>query len=117
MEKTEIKKTAQFVAEFLNEKKAEDVDIIDISEKSAMADYFINATGGSERQVASLVEDVEDKLAENDILPKNIEGKNGKGWILMDYGDFIINIFSEEMRESYSLEKIWGDCEITTIED
>ena len=78
--------------------------------KTTFADYLIIASGGSERQIGALADSVEDKFAENGILPKSIEGKQNSGWMLMDYGDIIVNIFSQEMREKYNIEKVWGDC-------
>ena len=104
-------------AKLLDFKKAQDVNIIEISSKAAFADYFVNATGGSDRQVAALADDIEDKFAEEGVFVKNAEGKNNAGWILLDFGDIIVNIFSREMREKYSLEKIWGDCPIIRIEE
>lgn len=101
----------------LSEKKARDVEIIDIKEKSSFADYIVIGTGNSDRQVASLVEDVKDAFWEEDIEVKNIEGKHGTGWILMDYGDIIVNVFTEKMRDKYSLERVWADCGIIKVED
>lgn len=106
---------AALAAETLSNKKASDVAIIDLIEKAGFADYFVIATGNSERQVNSLIDDVEDKLAETGIFPKAIEGKNGTGWILMDYGDIIVNVFTNEMRDRYNIEKLWADCPIEFI--
>ena len=64
----------------------------------------------------SLAEEVEDKLAELEIIPKNLEGRNGSEWILLDYGDVVVNIFTAEAREKYHLEKVWGDCEMINYE-
>ena len=75
------------------------------------ADYLIIATGGSERQLNALASEVEDRSERNGRHVKHIEGKNGSGWILMDYGDVIINVLLASMREKYDLEKIWSDCE------
>jgi ribosome silencing factor RsfS/YbeB/iojap len=107
----EIKEIAQAIADLLNQKKARDIVMIDIAEKSSFADYFINATGGSERQLGALADDVEDKLAELGITPKSKEGRPETGWILVDGGDIIINLFTAETRDKYTLEKIWNDCE------
>lgn len=106
---------AVLAAETLSNKKASDIAVIDLIEKASFADYFVIATGNSERQVNALVDDVEDKFAENGIYPKMIEGKNGTGWILMDYGDIIVNVFTNEMRERYNIEKLWADCPVEFI--
>ncbi len=103
---------AVLAAETLSNKKATDIAVIDLREKASFADFFVIATGNSERQLNSLVDDVEDKFAEKGVLPKMVEGKNGTGWILMDYGDIIVNVFTDEMREKYNIEKLWADCPI-----
>lgn len=113
----EIRDIALEVANTLCEKKARDIKLINIAEKASFADYFINATAGSSRQVGSLANIAEDKLAELGVIVKLKEGRPETGWILIDAGDIIINIFSIEVRERYSLDKLWSDCEITTIEN
>ncbi|MCL1810088.1 MAG: ribosome silencing factor [Clostridiales bacterium] len=109
------KEIALFSAKHLDKKKARDVAVIDIGAKSSFADYFVLASGSSERQIGALCEEAEDLLAKEGIALKNIEGKPASGWILMDCGDVIINIFTLEMRERYNLEKVWGDCELLVI--
>lgn len=111
------KETALLAAKVLDDKKAVDVVIIDIGEKASFADYFVIATGNSERQVGTLSDDIGDKLAEADVMLKNIEGKQTSGWILMDYGDVIINIMTSEMREHYNIERVWGDCNLIHYEE
>ena len=108
---------ALLAAKTLSDKKAQDVVIIDIQEKAAFADYFVICSGSSERQVNSLTDEVEDRLAEAGLYVKSIEGKQGSGWILMDFGDIIVNLFTREMREKYSIEKVWGDCQFIEVED
>ena len=111
------KEYADFAAKILSSKKATDIMIIDIAEKSGFADYFIIATGNTDRQVNSMADDVEDALAEKDLLVKSIEGKNISGWILMDFGDIIVNVFNPELRERYNLESVWGDCSFLEFEE
>ena len=108
---------AKYAAEILLNKKAVDVNMIDIAEKSSFADFFVNATATNERQMETLSGELYDKFAEKEIMPKSVEGKRGSGWVLMDYGDIIINIFTPSMREMYSIEKVWGDCNIIKCED
>lgn len=110
------KETAQKIADTLSNKKARDVVIIDIAEKSSFADYFVLATAGSERQMGALAEEIEDKFAEIGIEPKSKDGRPETGWILVDGGDVIVNLFTEETREKYTLEKIWNDCESIRID-
>jgi len=109
------RETAMEAAAILDAKKAVDITVIDISKISGFADYFVIATGNSERQVGTLSDEVEEKLEATGATLKNIEGKNGSGWILMDFGDVIVNIFTPEQRERYGIEKIWGDCEFIKL--
>ena len=102
--------------EALSAKKAEEVILLGIAEQSSFADFFVNATAMNERQLSALVDEVEDKLAQDGVIPKNIEGKPSSGWILMDYGDIVVNLFLPQQREMYQLEKIWGDGELVRID-
>ena len=105
------------LAELLNSKKAEDIVVMDIAEKSSFADFLVVASGTSDRHIESLIDDVEDLAAQDGVPTKGIEGKNGTGWILLDLGDVIVNIFSREMRSKYNIEKVWADCEMTHVEE
>ena len=104
-------------AKTLSNKKAEDVLLIDIQEKATFADYFVICSGNSERQVQALADVVEDVFAKEGLLVKSIEGKQGSGWILMDFGDIIVNLFTAEQRERYNIEKVWGDCQFIEVEE
>ena len=110
------KSFALLAARLLDNKKATDVIVIDIMEKSSFADYLVIASGNSERQVNTLVDEVEEQFAKEGLLVKSIEGKSS-GWILMDFGDVIVNIFTKEMREKYNIEKVWGDCSFLDVEE
>ena len=94
------------LAELLNSKKAEDIVVIDIAEKSSFADFLVVASGTSDRHIESMIDEVEDLAAQDGVPTKGIEGKNGTGWILLDLGDVIVNIFSREMRSKYNIEKV-----------
>lgn len=110
------KELAMTMANLLSQRKAKDIVVIDIAEKSAFADYFINATASSIRQLGALADDVKDKFAEHEIVPKNNEGRPESGWILVDGGDVIVNIFTQDTRDKYTLDKVWGDCEKIVVE-
>ncbi len=112
----ESKEIAQAIADLLNSKKAKDIVMIDIAEKSSFADYFVNATGGSARQLGALADDVEDKLYELGLEPRSKDGRPDTGWILVDGGDIIVNLFTAETRDKYTLEKIWSDCQSIRVE-
>ena len=107
----EPKELSLKVAKLLDDRKAIDVTVIDISPKASFADYFVMASAGSDRQMGALVDNVEDMLEPAGIFPKSVEGKKSSGGILMDYGDVVINVMTAEMREKYNIERIWGDCE------
>ncbi|MDD3279602.1 MAG: ribosome silencing factor [Lachnospiraceae bacterium] len=93
----------------LEEKKANDIKIIDIEHISTLADYFIIASGTNRNQVQAMADSVEEALAKAGMEPKQIEGYQNANWILMDYGDIVIHIFDEENRLFYDLERIWRD--------
>ena len=111
------KEYALLAGKVLAEKKAQDIVIIDIQEKASFADSFVICSGNSERQVQSLTDDVEDAFAKQNLFVKSVEGRHGSGWILMDFGDIIVNVFTREMRERYNIEKVWGDCQFIEVED
>lgn len=113
----EAKKMALIAVEALEDKKAEDITIIDISEISILADYFIIASGSNRNQVQAMADNVEDSLGKAGFLPKQIEGYQSANWILMDYKDIIVHVFSEEDRGFYDLERIWRDGKEITKED
>lgn len=100
---------ARLAAMAMDEKKGKDVLILDIS-RGAFADYMVIGSASNDRQVASLCDEVEDRLAKEGMFVKRVEGKGNTGWILMDYGDVIVNIFTEEKREHYNIERLWSDC-------
>ena len=101
----------------LDEKKAVDIKVIDISRISIIADYFIIAGGTNIRQVKSLADNVEEKLDEAGVHYSHREGYSDGEWILLDYGDVVVHIFRDESRAYYALEKLWGDAEITRYAD
>ena len=100
---------AKIAIEGLEDKKAEDIKVIDISEVSVMADYFIIASGSNRNQVQALADNVEEMLHDVKIRPRQIEGYQSANWILMDFNDIIVHIFNDEDRLFYNLEKIWLD--------
>ncbi len=103
----DIAKTA-FLA--LEEKKGFDVKVIAIDKVSTIADYFVIADGNNASQVEAMVDEVQRKIYENyELEPKRIEGARNSGWILMDYGDIVVHVFSSQDRLFYDLERVWRD--------
>ena len=105
----ESKKMALLAVEALEDKKAEDITIIDISEVSVLADYFIIADGNNKNQVQAMVDNVQEELFKAGYEMKQMEGYREGNWILLDFGDIIIHIFDKENRSFYNLEHIWSD--------
>ncbi len=103
------KEMTLIAVEALEDKKANDVRIIDIEKISTIADYFIIAGGTNRNQVQAMSDEVEERLGRAGIEPKHIEGYSGANWILLDYGDIVIHLFDEENRLFYDLERIWRD--------
>ena len=95
------------IIKILDEKKAINIKQIDIKEKTTIADYFVVASGTSNTHIKSLADNVEESLKKESILPNKIEGYESATWILMDYGEVIIHLFTEKERENYSIEDLW----------
>ena len=93
----------------LEDKKAVDIHILDIREVSILADYFIIASGENKNQIQAMIDNVQEELEKQGLQPRQIEGYDTAGWILMDYGDIIVHVFSTEDRLFYDLERIWRD--------
>ncbi|MDC7287899.1 ribosome silencing factor [Blautia schinkii] len=111
------KEMAQIACKALEEKKGEDIKVIDIHDVSVIADYFIIASGSNQNQVQAMVDNVEEKLGRAGFEPKQIEGTKNSSWILMDYGDMIVHVFDEENRLFYDLERIWRDGKVLDAEE
>lgn len=94
----------------LDKKKAQDIVAIQIKELTILADCFIIANGTSSVHIRSLADEVETELKKENILPLAIEGK-ATGWVLMDYSDVVLHLFTPEAREYYNLERLWTDGE------
>lgn len=113
----ESRKMALLAVNALEDKKAEDISILDISEISVLADYFIIADGNNRNQVQAMADSVEEALGRAGYEPKQIEGYQTANWILMDYKDIIVHVFSKEDRGFYDLERIWRDGKPVAKED
>lgn len=116
MEKDKSMEMAKLAIEALEDKKAEDIHVIDISEVSVIADYFIIAGGNNRSQIQALCDNVEEKLGRAGNVVRQIEGYDTANWILMDFGDVIIHIFDRENRLLYDLERIWRDGKQIEVE-
>ncbi len=104
------------IVKALDEKKAEDIKIIETAELTIVADSFIVATGTSSTHVKALSGEVEESLSKLGAEPEHIEGR-ATGWILLDYGTVVVHIFDRQSREYYNIERLWQDAKISTAED
>jgi ribosome-associated protein len=103
------KEAAKLALEALDEKKAEDVRVIDISTVSVLGDFFIIASGTNRSQIQALADNVQDKLGRAGYICKQVEGYQTANWVLLDFGDVIVHIFDTKNRLLYDLERIWRD--------
>lgn len=100
----------KLIAKLLDNKKATDIDVLEIGNLTSLGDYFVIASGASNTQVQTLAEEVEDRMAEAGVEPRRIEGRSSAVWVLMDYGDVIVHIFHKDTRDFYCLERLWADA-------
>jgi ribosome-associated protein len=110
---------AKAAAVAADEKLAERVMAIDVSDQMPLTDVFVIASAPSERQVGAIVDEVEDRLRELGSKPVRREGERDGRWVLMDFGDIIVHVQHEEERQYYALERLWKDCpeiDLSTIE-
>ncbi len=117
MQDIKVKEMAFLAASALDDKKAEDISVIDISEVSVLADYFIIAGGNNTSQIQALADSVEEKLGKAGYPLKQIEGYQSANWVLLDFGDIIVHIFDRENRLFYDLERIWRDGKKVSTEE
>ena len=118
VETVQAKEMAKIAYHALDEKKGEDIRIIDIAGISVMADYFLIANGNSDSQVHALVDNVEEEMHKAGYSLKQREGYGSGNWVLLDFGDVIVHVFDKENRLFYDLERIWRDgknIEITEL--
>lgn len=105
----EAKEMAKLAIQALEDKKADDIKVVDISDISTIADYFIIASGKNRSQIQAMCDNVDETLGRAGVSIKQTEGYKNANWILMDYGDIIVHIFDTENRLFYDLERIWRD--------
>ncbi|SHJ51623.1 ribosome silencing factor [Tepidibacter formicigenes] len=103
--------------EAIDDKKGEDIAVLNVGNISSMADYFVITSASSERQVQAIAHNVEDELEKEGLYVKGKEGHNTSRWILLDYGDVMVHIFHSEEREFYNLERLWKDAPYVDIDN
>ena len=105
------------IAKLMLEKKATNIKIFDVRKITSITDHFIICDSGSEPQTKAILNHVSQTLKKKGVKPINIEGRDKLEWVLLDYFNYIIHIFSEEKRIFYDIDRLWADAKITKIED
>ena len=107
----EPKELAEEIVRILDRRKAGDIRLLRVTEKTVLADYFVLCTGSSNTQVRGLAGEVEYRLSLDGVTPTGQEGLDGGGWILMDYRNVIVHVFTRDQRQFYNLDKLWNEAE------
>ncbi len=110
MEGLSAKAKAALISRIATDRKAMDVVVLDMRDASSITDYFLICSGGSERQVRAIADAIDEQLEPSGIASLGVEGYREGHWILMDYGDVIVHVFSEETRDYYDLERLWANA-------
>ena len=105
----ELKEIVKKIYKIIEDKKGDDIKVIDISKISSIADYFIIAGANNINQVQAISDEIDFILGKEGVLPKAIEGNKNATWMLLDYNDIVVHIFLKEDRVFYDLERIWRD--------
>ncbi len=100
---------AKKAAAVLDDKKAMRINVIKIEDISSLADYFVIANGTSSTHVRSLADELEEKLKAEGTVPERIEGYRSNSWILLDYGNVVVHVFTQDARDFYDLDRLWAD--------
>ena len=112
-------KLSQLIVKGMQEKKATNIVVLDLRKvKNAVADFFVIGTGNSDKQLDAISDSIQDEVYKG--IKENAwhtEGKNNKEWMLLDYSNVVAHVFRRDLRGFYSLERLWGDAEITEIKD
>lgn len=117
MMENQAKEMVRIAYDALDEKLGEEIEILKIDEISVIADYLVIASGRNQNQLNAMIDLVEEKMTLAGYRTKRIEGNKNSSWVLMDYGDVIIHVFSEDDRLFYDLERIWKDGKKVTREE
>ena len=115
--KTDRDAIVKIAADAADDKSAHDILILDIAKQSNITDFFLICSGSSTRQTKTIAEEIQKKLKENDERPFRVAGVDQGEWILLDYSDLVIHIFTQEMREYYELERLWKDAPVVKYDN
>ncbi|SFJ18949.1 ribosome-associated protein [Halobacillus dabanensis] len=112
----ESKELLTLAAQACDEKRANDIVVLDMSEVSLIADYFLICEGSNERQVQAIARELKNQAEEHGIEVKRMEGFEQARWVLVDLNDIVCHIFHKDERHYYNLERLWGDADTVTVE-
>jgi ribosome-associated protein len=118
-----LKKKAQIAPEELwraavdaaESKQAKDIKVLDLREVTSFADFFVVASGANARQIQAIADEIEVQLKKIGEYPNSVEGYQNAEWVLLDYGDYLIHIFTEKARQFYDLERLWRDAKTVAL--
>ena len=111
------KEKAKIIYNALDDKKGEEITIMDITKVSSLGEYFIIAGASNKSQVQAMADNVEIMLRKKKVTPDHIEGYSTANWVLLDYADIIVHIFDHENRNVYDLERLWRDGKVVAVEE
>ena len=106
---------ADRIAAIASDKKARDLRVLDVADLVGYTDYFLICSGGTERQTKAIHDAVHFELKREGVLPARVEGEREARWILMDYGDCVVHIFTPDARAFYRLEQLWGEAPARSV--
>jgi len=117
MKQNDVKAQVAMAVQACMEKKAEDIRILRLDAASGLTDYFVICSGTNPRQVEAIGEAVDEKLSRAGVEPMNIDGRRSPDWMVLDYSDFMVHVFSEAARKFYDLERLWKTATRVEVAD
>ncbi|MGA3186591.1 MAG: ribosome silencing factor [Bryobacteraceae bacterium] len=105
----------QAVVEAAESKQAKDIKVLDLREVTSFADFFVVLSGANARQIQAIADEIETQLRQLGEVPNSVEGYQNAEWVLLDYGDYLIHIFTEKARQYYDLERLWRDAKTVPL--
>jgi ribosome-associated protein len=111
-----VKELMELVVKTVDDKRAENIAVLDMEGISLVADYFVICHGNSEKQVQAISKELKDIALENDIQLRRMEGYDHARWVLIDLGNVVVHVFHRDDRSYYNLEKLWGDANSVDVD-